>query len=255
MILRNGLFVALVALSTLVPGVVTATAITDITGGQNTANNTQLNGTLDSSSFSNLGGSSGVGTGTVTLGVTALAKHRPFDIDFEMSNFFNAGGIHTGIHTRNFSFAVTVTNGIGNGTAANPDQLAAAFDDIQNIEFEIVKQNPASNYTFIAPPTTGPAGPFLYTNGSGNSVLRFGGANGGGLAIPSGGSATFNFTVSLNGAPNGTGADWSLRITANPEPTSFLLAGLGMCAFGGGYWRKRRKSQAAANEAEAQPNA
>lgn len=189
------------------------------------------NGLLNSNSVLYAGPTAdptGKTSGIVTLDIDMYAKHRPLELVYSMFKTFD------GITARTYTFNVTINNKVGQGTES-PLQPAAAGDDIQNIEFTL-KTAVAPQIAFTN--TSGPAGPiFIYTNGAGNSVLRFGGANGGGPAISNGSSQLFSFNV----ATTASSTPFSLIVTANPEPTSLVLAGLGACLFGGGGYLRRRK--------------
>lgn len=191
-------------------------------------------------------------TGDVTAGATdngaltatstqaAFAKPDTNHGGFE-SNWFavaDGGGAET------YSFSITLTNRVGQGTES-PSQPAAVGDNIQNIEFEILASGGTpigTKPTFVAPPSTGPAGHFLYTNGAGNQVLRFGGIAGGGIALAQNAVQIFNFSISV---PDVTGS-WSIRTTANPEPGTLAMSAIAMGLFGGGYRRRKKKLQQAA---------
>lgn len=177
---------------------------------------------------------SGDASNSVTLSLEAWAKNS---------------GDHSGFSTtiaavaitapQVYAFSVTLKNLVGQGNES-PLQNAASGDEIQNIEFEIIKGGLTTAPTFTT--ASGNAGPLVYTNGSGNSVIRFGGLRGGGLAIAQNGAPTFNFSISV---PNETG-NWTLRTYANPEPGTMALGAMAIGLFGGGYRRRKKKLQQAA---------
>jgi hypothetical protein len=72
--------------------------------------------------------------------------------------------------------------------------------------------------------------------------------NGGGPAIAYGGSRTFQFQITAPAMSN----SWNLRIAANPEPATIILALMAISGFGF-YLHRQRRAQlnlaAAANTA------
>ncbi len=222
-----------------------ASAIVGVSGGGATPTgiNPPLSGALTTPAVILYGGDAnpiGDAVGSVAFGVTAFSKSGPFDISLGV---FDTAGIGLdAIAARTINFAVTVTNMVGTGVTI-PGEPAAAGDDIQNIEFEIVTAGGPA-HAFIPASAGGVGGaapltPLLYINGSGNQVLRFGGVNGGGPAISNGGSQVFNFQI----ATLASNTPFSLRITANPEPGSIILALIVAMSFGGYYYYQRNKQQ------------
>ncbi|MCA9034517.1 MAG: hypothetical protein KDA91_05270 [Planctomycetaceae bacterium] len=192
-------------------------------------------GVINSAVLAQNGANNGT-VGTFTSTVTAWAKpdlnHGGFELSFGYVDLGVAG-------TKTYNFAVTVNNSVGQGLSS-PVQPSAVGDDIQNIEFEIVRTGLAAGTVTFAVANAGPAGPFIYTNGGGNQVLRFGGTNGGGVAIPNGGSHTFNFDVLV--ADGDAGGSFGLRVIANPEPGTMLLAAMTLIP-GGIAVRRRRQAK------------
>lgn len=237
--MRAATLIATIALISF-SGLVTkcdASAITSVVAGPGTGGPAEdpRSGQLDSSSVEPTGlPLFGDSTGTIDMDVTVFAKHRPFAVTMNMLD--TTAFEDPDILSRTYTFTVTVTNGIGDGTAANPDQNGAAFDEIQNIEFSFPT---ATNHLFAAPysPASSPALIYAGTvGGVASTILRFGGIRGGGPAIPSGGSMDFGFSI----VTSNTDDSFDLSITANPEPTSLALAGLGICLVGGVGVARRR---------------
>lgn len=179
-------------------------------------------------------------------GFTTLADQRFFDTNFSTKN------TTTGPTTKTYNFSVTINNHVGEGIE-DPLQPAAAGKEIQNIEFGIVKPSGIGlgGLTFATPANNPPGGPIIFTRTVGGvteTVLRFGGLDGGGVAIPPGDSHTYNFQITIPNRTGGTLYTWQLRTTANPEPTSLALGGLGIFIVGGiGFarsrWNKRKRTK------------
>ena len=86
-------------------------------------------------------------------------------------------------------------------------------------------------------------------------MLLFFGLSGGGGGVPFGTSQTFTFSLSIFD-PLGAGADTTgslgIVLTANPEPTTFALAGLCLIPAGIAVRRRRRqRDEKAAEQLEA----
>lgn len=179
-----------------------------------------------------LDGSGGpFGTGTAALTLRAYTKHLPFNVSV-LANGSDAG-------TTDIAFTLTLHNQVGMGNediSSDPGtqlQLGNGGDDIGPIDLQLF--GGSATFTGSSSGTSGAV------TAAGNLIssthLRIGGLNGGGFAIGNGQSGTLNFTVNI---PD-SGATFQLITTANPEPTSLALAGLGMCLFGGGGYLRRRK--------------
>jgi hypothetical protein len=239
------------ALVVMATGQVFGSAITGgPTSGANTLGSpgpdnggTGVNGRLDSGTVAGPAGNDMTAL-AADLNVTAFALQRSFDISYELSNISFLDSLITG---RVYDFTLTVTNAL-NSALGVPQTNESIAQAIQPIDIELIGGPGAmtfldgptntlvsgSNSIGSAPSSTGTGAYTIFNSGRN---LRFGGLNGGGLFIPNGSSEDFAFSVFI---PH-SGADFSLRITANPEPTSLILAGLGICVFGGGGYMRRRK--------------
>lgn len=101
------------------------------------------------------------------------------------------------------------------------------------------------NYTLSPLPTSG-AFAFESTGQPlGGTTIRFGGLSGGGGQIGQGGSTTTTLVVDVLGFTNAPGSGtFGLSFTANPEPTSLLLAS-SLLIPGAWFARRRKMTQTA----------
>jgi hypothetical protein len=231
---------------------VCASEVASVNAGRNTeatAPPDDRNGTFGGSSISTV-------LDTVDIDLTALAKHRSFDVFMTLTDT-NA--------VTDYTFTIDMTNMVGLAPV-DPLQNPAIGDDIGPIDVEIISLSSSlgiAGFGTNVPATFLSAGaatlPFAangnFVNGAaGTSThIRIGGLLGGGYAIPHTGTGTFSFVVRIPDfvASGLLGGGFALRFTANPEPGTMILISIVIASFAGLWFHQRRQAGLAAMETAA----
>lgn len=189
------------------------------------------------------GGSFSAPTITSTGSGTSLVQNVSFNIDVQKLHLpIDAIVVTTGAPNTTVNFSLTLTNSSGKWIGPS--------------DFQFVRISPSTGAApalflnqFSAPSAPNPNSNkyTVHQVSSDRMRLWFGGTLGGGGGIAAGGTATFNFSTRFQGISSGT-RRFFFRFTANPEPTSMALAGLGIGLVGVGGWLRRRKKAVKAAE-------
>ena len=180
------------------------------------------------------------GANSFTLDLTVLEKQSPFDVIFDITstpNSFDGNSAQT-----NYLVTLNITNGLPTGSYAS--SYLPGFDLLDQGSGAFATDLPA----FPAPTSDVFAfqNPVPFTTNLPGGDWRFGGLNGGGVALTPGGTAVVTFTYTVS-TPDGAGAfvgTSALRFVANPEPGSMVLAALALIPCGVVVRRRRQQKSA-----------
>lgn len=166
---------------------------------------------------------------TITIDVDIEKLHSPFEIGFTVTS---DGG--TALVPDTATYRVIVKTKLA--TTGNPAHEMNGFDiDLETPALDPFVSLDGDNATSTV---------FAVMHPNLASGFRFGGLNGGGPTIAQGGSASSELDlVAVSFKPAGESHSFTLKFTANPEPTSLLLGALVVGPCGIGLVRRRRKKK------------
>lgn len=199
----------------------------------------------------------GVNPNTVSLTLDVYAMGPSFAVNFTVVD----DGTAAQDGSTEYLFAVTLLNQL-NANGVDPEDSGKEINGV-DIEFagaggQAFDSNGAF-YPGIPTPTATGANPFplqfggviIGGGGGGGDLMRFGGLSGGGGGIPFGTSNTLFFSVDIaDFSPGGASPNrnFSVVFTANPEPTTFILAGMALVPGGLAVRRRRNRKVDASDE-------